>query len=90
MALGAGIETIPYVRDPFGYFNARNRRLLEAMVRMPKVAQMTRAILEGIDMWCEERGLPRENVDFEARLTRQGTIVITLREGDPSVSNDGD
>lgn len=74
------VRSLPRVRDPFGYFVAYNKRLVEAMVARPKVAQMTRAFLQGVDVFAHHRGIDPIRVDFDARLRRDGTIVIKLHE----------
>jgi hypothetical protein len=71
--------TFAGVRDPWGWFFSHNTNLVKAMIRRPKVAQITRAVLEGIDVYAHERGLPPDSIDFDASLRREGVIVIRLR-----------
>ena len=73
------IRAVPNVQDPYGYFRAYNRRLLDVMVTRPKIGQMVRAILEGIDRYAAERGVDPTEVDFDARLLRTGRVVVALR-----------
>lgn len=76
--MSANVQAVPHVRDPYGYFVAHNRRLLRVMAARPMVAQIVRAVLEGIDQYAAERGIDPARVDFDARRLRSGRIGIAL------------